>query len=108
MPQTPRRRPYVHDNLWSLSKSKHFVQARSSTCRSLCLNKRGGQELSAEYLVPETAGDAEAQLVVEEVVSEVILLEVLVPQGQVVVMEEVVGQVVADVTEDATAEYGCS
>ena len=38
---------------------------------------------------------------------QVILLELLVPQGQVLVVQKVVRHVVADVAEDATAVHGC-
>lgn len=67
-----------------------------------------GHNLGAENLVPEGAGDAEAILVVEEVVLEVILLELLVPQGEVLVVQEVVRQVVANVAENSAAVCGGS
>lgn len=60
-------------------------------------------QLGAEDDVPEAARDTEAQLVVEEVVGKVVLLEVLVPEREVLVVEKVVGKVVADVAEDAAA-----
>jgi hypothetical protein len=55
--------------------------------------------------VPEASRDSKAVLVVEEVVLEVILLELLVPEGKILVVQEVVGQVVADVSEHATTEH---
>ena len=58
--------------------------------------------------VPETSRDSESILVVEEVVLEVVLLELLVPQRKVLVVQEVVGQVVADVSEYAAAEHAGS
>lgn len=57
----------------------------------------------AKDVVPELASNAKAQLVVEEVMLEVILLELLVPQRKVLVVQEVVRHIVKDVAEDATA-----
>lgn len=65
-----------------------------------------GWQLRAENGIPETAGHAETKLVVEEMVLEVILLQLLIPHWQVPVMQEIVGKVVADVTEDAAAVHG--
>lgn len=79
---------------------------KQDTERRKSIGLRWWLKLGAENLVPEAVGNAEAVLVVEEVVLEVVLLEALVPQRQVVVVEEVVGQVVADVTEKTTTEDG--
>lgn len=62
--------------------------------------------LSTKNSVPEAASHPEAVLVVEEVVLKVIFFEVLVPQGKVLVVEEVVRQVVAHIAEDAAAVNG--
>lgn len=63
-------------------------------------------ELGAKNLVPEGARNAKAILVVEEVVLEVVLLELLPPQRKVLVVQEVVRHVVANVAEDAAAVGG--
>jgi hypothetical protein len=63
-------------------------------------------KLSAENGVPESTGDAETKLVVEKVMSKMVLLEVLVPQRQVLVVKEVVRQIVADISKDAST-VGC-
>lgn len=65
-----------------------------------------GLQLGAEDPVPELAGDAEAELVVEEVVLEMVLLQLLVPQRKVLVVQEVVRHVVADVAKDAPTVHG--
>lgn len=57
--------------------------------------------------VPELAGNTEAVLVVQEVVFQVILLELLVPQRQILMVQEVVGHVVAGVAKDATGVNCC-
>lgn len=49
-----------------------------------CLDS--GLQLSAKDSIPEPAGDAESQFVVKEVMGEVVLFQLLVPQGQVLVM----------------------
>lgn len=59
-------------------------------------------KLSAEDAVPEATGDTKAKFVVQEVMLKVVLLEVLVPEWQVLVVQEVVRQVIADVAKDAT------
>ena len=82
-----------------------------------------GRQLGAEDAVPEAAGDAEAVLVIGEVVLEVVLLECVPVGGEAVILvsmcnmirsslfdiplvvQEVVRAVVADVSEDATAVY---
>lgn len=69
--------------------------------RSLRLYR--GLQLGTKDLVPKLASDAKAQFVVEEMMSEMVLLQLLVPQGQVFVMQEVVCQVVADVAKYAPA-----
>lgn len=61
-------------------------------------------KLGTKDLVPEGAGDAEAILVVEEVVGKVVLLELLVVGRQILVVEEEVGHVVEGVAEDTAAE----
>lgn len=62
-----------------------------------------GRQFGAENAIPEPAGDAKAKLIVKEVVLKVVLLQFLVPERQVLVVKEVVRQVVADVTKDASA-----
>lgn len=62
-----------------------------------------GLQLSTKHIVPELGGNAEAKLVLEEVVLQVVLLESLVPERKVLVVKEVVSQVIADVTKNATA-----
>lgn len=67
----------------------------------LRLDKRRLLDLRAEDDVPELAGDTEAVLVVQEVVFQVVLLELLVPQRQILMVQEVVCHVVACVAENA-------
>lgn len=59
-----------------------------------------GLEGGAKDVVPELAGDAKPELVVKVVVSQMVLLELLIPQREVLVVEEVVRQVIADIAED--------
>jgi hypothetical protein len=63
-------------------------------------------ELSAENGVPESARDSETKLVIEKVMGKVVLLEILVPQRQVLVVKEVVRKIVADISKD-TSTVGC-
>lgn len=63
-------------------------------------------KLSTEDGVPESAGNSETKLVIEEVMSKVVLLEVLVPQRQVLVVKEVVCKIVTDISKDTSA-VGC-
>lgn len=63
-------------------------------------------QLGAKNAVPELAGNAKAELVVEEVVGKVVLLELLVPEREVLVVQEIVSEIVANVAKDAAAEYG--
>ena len=83
------------------------------------------RQLGAEDAVPEAAGDAEAVLVIGEVVLEVVLLECVPVGGETVILvsmcdttikensfedmplvvQEVVRAIVADVSKDATAVY---
>lgn len=58
-------------------------------------------QLCAKHSVPESGGDAKAKVVLEEVVFQVVLLELLVPERQILVVKEVMGHVIADVAEDA-------
>ncbi|KAL2273974.1 hypothetical protein FJTKL_03761 [Diaporthe vaccinii] len=69
------------------------------------LRDRCRLDLCAEDTVPELAGDTEAVLVVEEVVLKVVFLELLVPERQILVMQEVVCHVVARVAEHAAREH---
>lgn len=62
-------------------------------------------DLRTEDRVPEFARDTEAVLVVEEVVLEVVFLQLLVPERQILVMQEVVCHVVARVAEHAAREH---
>lgn len=77
---------------------------RYSITKLCCLDH--GWQFGAEDLVPESTRYTEAQLVVEEVMGEMVLLQSLVPERQILVVEEVVCQVVADVPEYATAVDG--
>jgi hypothetical protein len=61
-----------------------------------------GLQLCAEHVVPELCGDAKAELVLQEMVLQVVLLEILIPERQVLVVEEIVSHVIADITKDAT------
>jgi hypothetical protein len=63
-------------------------------------------KLSTENGIPEPACDSETKLVIEEVMSKVILLELLVPKRQVLVVKEVMRKIVADISED-TSTVGC-
>lgn len=69
------------------------------------LHDRCLPDLCAEDGVPEFAGDSKAVLVVEEVMLEVVFLKLLVPERQILVMQEVVCHVVTRVTEHAAREY---
>lgn len=60
-------------------------------------------QLSTENTVPELASDSKSKLIIQEVVLKMVLLELLVPERQVLVMKEVMRQVVANVSENATA-----
>ena len=62
-----------------------------------------GYQFSSKSPVPELACDTKAKLVVKEVVSKVVLLHLPVPEREVLVVEEVVRQVVTDVSKDASA-----
>ena len=65
--------------------------------------------MSAKNDVPETTGNSETVLIIHEVVLEVVLLEFPPVGGQGLVVEEVMGQVVTDVTEDtATEDSSCN
>lgn len=80
-------------------------EAMTISCFSLLgLDKR--HNLGSKYPIPEAAGYTKAILVVEEVVLKVVFLQVLVPQRQILVVQEVVGEVVADIAKDTTAENG--
>jgi hypothetical protein len=83
------------------------MRSRETILELFGLDDGRRRQLRAKDLIPESAGDAESVLVVKEVVLHVILLELLVPERQVRVVQEVMGQVVANVTENATAEHGC-
>lgn len=73
----------------------------------LGLHNWGLLDLRTEDDVPEFASNTEAVLVVEEVVFQMILLELLVPQWQVLMVQEVVCHVVAGVAKNATAVNCC-
>jgi hypothetical protein len=74
-----------------------------------CLLALGnGHNFGAEDPVPETASDTETILIVQKVMLEMVLLEVLIPEGEVSVMEEIVGQIVADIAENTATEDDCS
>lgn len=62
-------------------------------------------KLCVENDIPELVADTESELIVEEVMSKMIFLKLLVPQRKVVVVQEVMGQIVADVAKD-TATVG--
>lgn len=64
-------------------------------------------QLSAKHAVPELARHTETEFVVKEVVSKMVLLEFLVPQGKVLVVKEVMCEIVADVSKDA-ATVSCT
>lgn len=59
-----------------VSRGVFFLAIKS---RHLC-RLDGSLKLRAKDLIPELAGDAEAEFIVEEVVCEMILLQLLVPQ----------------------------
>lgn len=63
-------------------------------------------EAGAEHAVPELAGDAERELVLEVVVRHVIPLELLVPERRAGEVNPVVRHVVADVPKQTAAEAG--
>lgn len=84
----------------------YFLSHASGASYLLSLDNVGLQ-LCAEHVVPESGSDAKAELVLEEMVLQVVLLEILVPERQVLVVEEVVSQVIADITKDtATVDRG--
>ena len=66
--------------------------------------QRRRSELRAKDNVPESAGDSKTILIIHKVVLEVVLLQLSPVSGQGLMVEEVMGQVVADVTEDTTTE----
>jgi len=73
----------------------------------LSLDNRCRIKLGTKHLVPELASDSKAELIIEKMVSEMILLQLPVIEREVLMMEEVVGQVVADIAENATAVHSC-
>lgn len=68
----------------------------------------GSRQLGSENGIPELAGDTETKLIVEEVMLKVVLLELLVPQREVLVVKEVVREVVANVAKDTAAKDSSS
>ncbi len=68
-----------------------------------CLHDRRCVQLGPKHAVPKPAGDAEAELVVQEVVGEMVLLQLPVPHRQILVMQEVVAAVVQGVAEHAAS-----
>ena len=70
----------------------------------LCHLQRGRSKLCAKDNVPESAGDSETILIVHKVVLEVVLLQFSPVSRQRLMVEEVVRQVIADVTKNTTAE----
>jgi hypothetical protein len=65
--------------------------------------------LSAKDDIPEPTGDSEAIFIVHEVVLKVILLQFSPVCRQRLVVQEIVSQVITDVSKDAAAEdSGCN
>lgn len=64
--------------------------------------------MGAEDDIPEPTGNSKAILVVHEMVLEMVLLQFSPVCRQCLVVEEVMSQVVADVSEDAAAEDSSS
>jgi len=61
-------------------------------------------KFGAKYRVPEAARNSETIFVIHEVVLKVILLQLSPIRWQSLMVQEVVRQIVADVTEDTAAE----
>lgn len=78
------------------------MQQRHIMYRLCRLEGRGGK-LSAEDAIPESASDPKAIFVVHEVVLQVVLLQLSPVGWQSFVVQEIMGNVVADVPKDATA-----
>lgn len=66
--------------------------------------QRRRSEFRAKDNVPESAGDTKTILIIHKVVLEVVLFQLSPVSGQGLVVEEVMGQVVTDVTEDTSTE----
>lgn len=75
---------------------------KSSRLGSFALNAQFGPK----HLVPKATGDAETVFVILVMMVQMVLLEGFVIGRERLVMQEVVGEVVADVAEDAPAEDG--
>lgn len=67
----------------------------------------GRSKLGAKDNIPESASDTKTILVIHEVMLEVVFLECFPVRRQILVVQEVVSQVIADITEDATTEHRC-
>lgn len=65
----------------------------------------GGGKLGPENGIPELAGDAKAKFIIKEVMLKMVLLELLVPERQVFVVQEIVRQIVANIAKDATTVH---
>lgn len=70
-----------------------MTRVRKHTCRALNLLglDKIGLQLCAKHIVPEPGGDAKAKFVLEEMVLQMVLLELLVPERQILVVKKVVG-----------------
>lgn len=107
VPPTPINFKHPNDetNMYPISKLK-LIGAKTESVRDIQVVSvllHTVIKLGAKDAIPELAGNAKAELIIEEVVSKVMLLELLVPQGEVLVVKEVVCKIIADVTEDAAA-----
>lgn len=63
-------------------------------------------QLGSKYNVPEPTCNTKAILIIHEVMLEVILLQLSPIGWQISVMEEVVCQIIADITKDSSAKHG--
>lgn len=71
-----------------------------------CLNLLGSRcKLGAKDDIPEPTSNSKAIFIVHEMVLEVVLLQFSPVRRQSLVVEEVMSQVIADVSEDATTEH---
>ena len=71
------------------------------------LRSRHGQ-LRAKYPVPKSTRNTKAILVIRKMMLKVIFFQLTIIRGQIPVMQEVMRQVVADVSKDTTTVYCCS
>jgi len=90
------------------SNNSHTHHTKTKGLSSLDNLYRRRRELSSEDCIPETTCDTKSILVVLEVVLQMVLLKRLVERWELFVVQEVVGQIIADIAKDTSAEDSCS